>query len=282
MSNQPALTIAGDNDLATNAARHAIAAVPDDPVYLWRSIADPLVSKAPVVILADAGERAGFAQAALNAGLPTVSLPIKDLDVDLKQAIADGRLRLMSTLHGLPTLARLQQDATNGAVGRRYGVFVSHRIPTNFVDELDDVVDDLVTYCCSLIDSSLTRVSVTTSDLGTSATAGWFILARFADETIATIEVAAVLPEADESAGELLIEVTGSEAVLRAAPEQQGVLIRSAEGVSRSNWYADPSDFLLQRATNLRDSGNETASLSTMKLMQKRFEAATANQAVEV
>ncbi len=282
MSNQPALTIAGDNDLATNAARHAIAAVPDDPVYLWRSIADPLVSKAPVVILADAGERAGFAQAALNAGLPTVSLPIKDLDVDLKQAIADGRLRLMSTLHGLPTLARLQQDATNGAVGRRYGVFASHRIPTNFVDELDDVVDDLVTYCCSLIDSSLTRVSVTTSDLGTSATAGWFILARFADETIATIEVAAVLPEADESAGELLIEVTGSEAVLRAAPEQQGVLIRSAEGVSRSNWYADPSDFLLQRATNLRDSGNETASLSTMKLMQKRFEAATANQAVEV
>lgn len=282
MSNQPALTIAGDNDLSTNAARHAIAAVPDDPVYLWRSIADPVVSKAPVVVLADVAERAGFAQAALDAGIPAVSLPIKDPDVDLKQAIADGRLRLMSRLHGLPTLARLQQDAMNGTVGRRYGVFASHRIPVNFADELDDVVDDLVTYCCSLIDAPLSRVSVTTSDLGTPETAGWFILARFADETIATIEVAAVLPEADEPAGELLIEVTGSDAVLRAAPEQQGVLIRGAEGVSRSNWYAEPSDFLLQRATQLRDLETNTTSLSAMKLMQKRFEAATANQAVEV
>lgn len=282
MSNQPTLTIAGDNDLATEAARHAISTGSGDPVYLWRTIEDPLVSTAPVVILADGPERAGFARVALDAGLTVVSLPIQNPDEQLEQAIRNGKLRQISRLHGLPTLARLQKDALSGAIGRRYGVFAAHRVPANFAGDLGEMVDDLITCCCTLIDAPLTRVSATRSDLGTPATAGWFILARFADDTIATIEVAAVLPESEDPNGELLIEVTGSDAVLRAAPEQQGVVVNSSSGHQRSAWYADPSGFLLHAANRLLPDGAFTSSVSAMTLMRERFAAAERDRSIEV
>jgi hypothetical protein len=282
MSNAPTLTIAGDNDLASEAAQHAISSGIGDPVYLWRSIEDPLVSKAPVVILADPPERAGFARVVLDAGLTAVTLPLQNPEQNLQQAILDGQLRQMSRLHGLPTIARLQSDVHSGAPGRRYGVFAAHRIPANFADDLEEVVDELITCTCSLIDAPVTRISATRSDLGTSTTAGWFILARFADDTIATIEAAAVLPESDDPSGELLIEVTGSNAVLRAAPEQQGVVVNTASGGFRSSWYAEPSEFLMRRAQPLLERDDRVISVSAMNLIRRRVEAAQMEQALEL
>jgi hypothetical protein len=282
VSHESTLTIAGDNDLASESARHAISAGLGDPVYLWRSIQDPLVSAAQVVILADAEERAGFAATALEAGLKVISLPIRDLDDDLTAAIRDGRLQFMSRLHGLPTLARLQHDARPPALGRRYGVFAAHRLPATFADDLDDTVDDLVTYCCSLIDAPLTRISATAADLGTPSTAGWFVLARFADDTIATIEVSAVLPDAGDPNGELTVEVTGSDSVLRAVPEQQSVVINGSQGFQRSAWYADPSAFLLQRATQLLEHKDTVGAMSAALLIQRRLEASRMEQALEL
>jgi hypothetical protein len=280
VSNEPNLVIAGDNDLASDTARHAISSGLADPVYLWRSIDDPLVSQAPVVILSDRSERAGFARAALDAGSRIVSLPISDLDGQLESAVQDGRLRFASRLHGLPTMARLTDDCLSGFSGRRYGVFAAHRLPANFAGELEEALTDLLVFVASLIDSSLVRVSATTSALGRQETAGWFIIARFADDTIATIEVSAVLPESDQPDGELLVEVTGSDVVLRAEPERQSVVVNGGDGLQKSPWYAEPPEFLLSRALAITQDERVEPHVSAMRLLQWRVDAVTSDRAI--
>ncbi len=282
MSNEPTLTIAGNNDLASETARHAIASGVADPVYLWKSIDAPLVSAAPALILADADERAGFARAALGAGIPVVSLPIDNPDDAIVQAMLDGRLRLMSRLHGLPALDRLYTDCEAELYGRRYGVFAAHRLPRNAVQDLEPALCDLVVYVASLIDSPLVRLSATTSNLDTSSTAAWFLLARFADDTIATIEVGAMLPEADDAGGELLVEVTGSDAVLRAEPERQSILVNRSGGHEWMAWYAAAPEFLLRRAVSLLKLPDPSCSRSALHFMQRRVEAAKADRSLPV
>ena len=282
MSNEPTLTIAGNNDLASETARHAISSGVADPVYLWKSIEAPLVSAAPAIILADADERAGFARAALDAGIPFVSLPIDDPDEAIVQAILDGRLRLMSRLHGLPALDRLYGDCQANLHGRRYGVFAAHRLPRNAIQDLETALCDLVVYVASLIDSPLVRLSATTSNLDTSTTAAWFLLARFADDTIATIEVSAMLPEGDDANGELLVEVTGSDMVLRSEPERQSILVNCPGGHERMAWYAAPPEFLLRRAVSLLTSTDSSRSRSALHIMQRRVEAARSERSVPV
>jgi hypothetical protein len=276
MSNDPKLTIAGDNDLASDTARHAISSGLADPVYLWRTIEDPLVTQAPVVVLADHAERKQFARTAIDSGTSVVSLPFADPDEQTAQAVLDGKLRIMSSFHGLPTIARLFADCRSRAYGRRYGVYAAHRLPRNYTDRLNESVADLGTLVTSLIDSPLGRVSAIATPFG------WFILARFDDETIATIEVSALLPEADEPNGELIVEVTGSEAVLRAEPERQSVITNGNDGFQRQRWYADPPEFLLSSALAIvnRDVGD--ASISALRLVQYMREAAASDNAIAV
>ena len=280
MSNEPNLVIAGDNDLASETARHAISAGMADPVYLWRTTDDPLVSQAPVVILADPPERLGFARMALDAGNQVVSLPITDADQQIDDAVTAGRCSLVSRLHGLPTMSRLAADCRSGSYGRRYGVFAAHRIPVNFASELEDALFNLLVYVASLIDSPLVRVSATTSELGGQTTAAWFIIARFADDTIATIEVTAVLPESDQPNGELVVEVTGSDAVLRAEPERQSVMVNGSNGLRKFPWYAEPPEFLLAQALTMLQDKRVESHVSAMRLLQRSGDAAVSDQAV--
>lgn len=282
MSSEPKLTIAGDNDLASDAARHAISSGLADPVYLWRTIDDPIVGAAAVVILADVPERAGFARSALNAGLPVVSLPIDQPDEQIAQAVFDGGLRFLSSLHGLPTMARLASDCSAGLYGRRYGVFAAHRLPRNAADLVPACLCDLVVYVCSLVESPMVRLSATASTLGGKTTAAWFLLVRFADDTIATIEVGALLPDADESTGELLVEVTGSEAVLRAEPERQAVITVGSDGLQRQSWYAEPSEWILTHAVKLLESSSAPQQRSLSNIWTLLHEAARSIEAVEV
>jgi hypothetical protein len=278
MSLEPNLIIAGNNDLATDAARHAMSADFGDPVYLWRTVEDPIVGVAPVVVLADPAQRPELAAAAIRAGLDVVSLPIEDPSSDLVEALAAGNLKLMSSLHGLPTMARLRVDCQAGRYGRRYGVYAARRLPRNFGDDVRHALADLVVYVSSLIDSQLERIQVTRSDQ--NGTPAWFILARFNDETIATIEVGAMLPDAESPEGELLVEVTGSDAVLRAEPERQSIFVFGNAGVQRQSWYAEPSEYLLRYAVQLvqsRESVNQTVALN---LLTSLSAAASSDEAV--
>lgn len=282
MSSEPTLTIAGNNDLTTDTARHAMSAGFGDPVYLWRTIEDPIIGTSPIVILADEEERAAFARLALDAGIPVVSLPINKPDEGIEKAILEGRLKFISTLHGLPTLSRLAADCRAERYGRRYGIFAAHRLPRGLAAVVDESLCDLLVYITSLIERPLVRLSATTSTLGGSATSAWFILARFADDTIATIEAGAMLPDADDSNGELVVEVTGSDAVLRAEPERQSVVVNGNEGYQRQAWYADPPEFLLHQALQVLNSSDVTPHVSALRLLQQRFDAGTHDMAVPV
>jgi hypothetical protein len=276
MGSEPKLIIAGDNDLASDSARYAISSGQADPVYLWRSMSDPIVAATPVVVLADPAERAEFARTAIDAGLSAVSLPIAEPDERIEQAVLDGKLTFISSLNGLPTIARLVADNQAGVFGRRYGVYAAHRLPRNFVDQLDETLADLTVLVASMIDSPLKQLSATMTPFGR------FVLARFDDETIATIEVSAVLPPADEPNGELLVEVTGSDAVLRAEPERQSILINSSGRVSRQAWYAEPSEFLLSTALASVNGSPSDASTSALRLSQHLREASASEHSITV
>lgn len=273
MSNEPELVIAGNNDLASETARHAISSGIADPVYLWRSTADPLVGQAPVVILADPDERAGFARTALEAGCAVVSLPMLDTDQQIEEATADGRLSMISRLHGLPTMARLAADCRRGQPGRRYGIFATQRIPRDQVADVDSTLADLVVYVCSLVEQPLVSLRSSRGTFNGTSTDAWFLLSRFADETIATIEVAALLPAGSEPSGDLLVEVTGDDAVLRAAPERQSVMIHGNEGVRRQAWYAEPAGFLLDEAISVLGRTNPEVSSAALQLLGDRSRA---------
>lgn len=251
----PQLTIAGNNDLASEVARYALASGVANPVYLWRDIRDPLPARTPMIVLAEPDERAGFARAAVESGVIAVSLPLPDPDAELTRAIEAGTLRQLSPLHGLPALDRLHRDARERREGRRYGIYAAHRLPRNHAGRADAALNDLVSFVAALGDGRVEHVRATSADLGESTT-GWFVLARFVSGTIATIEVSPVLPDADEPHGEVLIEVTGSEVVLRAEPERQSVEVRASTGVRSYPWYAGPEPSLTGAAMDLLEHGS--------------------------
>lgn len=267
MTATPQLTIAGNNDLAAEMSRHALASGTADPVYLWRDARDPLPAPTPVIVLSEMGERASFGRAAIEAGLTVVTLPIPDPEEDLERAVESGQLRQISRLHGVPALSRLHRDARDRQDGRRYGIYAAHRLPANNYQAVPEALREVVAFVATLGDGTLEHVRATTASFG-HGTDGWFVLAQFANGTIATLEVSAVLPESDSPHGELLVEVTGSAGVLRAEPERQSVVGQGTNGVIRHPWYADPHGPLLERAMDLVEDDSREGQVAGMKLMR--------------
>jgi predicted dehydrogenase len=73
----------------------------------------------------------------------------------------------------------------------------------------------------------------------------WFVTLRFADETIASIEALSATEPAQGR--ELLVEVTGSERVLRAEPLRQAVVVeRLGSAPAHQPWWEDVAERYLQ------------------------------------
>ena len=131
-------------------------------------------------------------------------------------------------------------------IGRVYGCFASFRVARGAAG--DDLVSNallpIVALALDLLPSSPTRVWARRASLF-AADDAWFVTLRLADETIVTLE--ALASNAPGSGQELLVEVTGSEQVLRAEPTRQAVIVEPLDGAATAHpWWEDLAERYLR------------------------------------
>jgi predicted dehydrogenase len=242
------LTIAGDTDLARDVYRYAIGNALAERVSVRLSPQEFETTDEVVISVAAGEDLPEFAAAAVAAGCRLATLPIADLPGELEAAAESGQLRQFSPHFGRPVVRRLLADARDGRVGRPYGLYVAHRLPRSSAGIFAGGVSGLVALALEVIDSPPVRVQATHASYDGSGES-WLLLLRFDGDTIATLECSAVLPPGGPESGNLLVELTGSDAVLRAEPSRQAVRVTGAEGrqIAR-DWAPNPAGPLLQHA----------------------------------
>lgn len=117
----------------------------------------------------------------------------------------------------------VQRAIAGGSVGKVYGCYASMRVPRGTSPDalVAGAVGPILAVCRDLLPQPVARVWARRAALFAPDDA-WFITLRLADETIVTIEA---LASGAASSREILIEVTGSERVLRAEPTAQGIRV---------------------------------------------------------
>ncbi len=135
-----------------------------------------------------------------------------------------------------------------GEAGTVYGCFTSFRIARGSDSEsvAHNALLPALAVTLALLPSPVTRVHCTRASLLTDNDA-WFVTLRLADDTIVTIEALAVLDPAEGLGRDVLIEVTGSERVLRAEPKRQSVVVESLGSAARLHpWWEDLNERFLK------------------------------------
>lgn len=138
----------------------------------------------------------------------------------------------------------VQRAIDAGDVGRVYGCYASMRVPRGSSAEalVAGAVGPVLAVCRDLLPAPVVRVWATRSSLFGEDDA-WFITLRLVDDVIVTIEAIA---SAGASARELLVEITGSDRVLRAEPTTQGIRVEPLGGeVMVWPWWEDLAERFL-------------------------------------
>lgn len=143
----------------------------------------------------------------------------------------------------------LARELHSGAVGRVYGCYVSLRVPRGVAGEdlIDTAAIPSLALALDLLPGQPTRVWAKRASLIAEADA-WFITIRFDDEVIATIEALATSDATPDR--ELLVELSGSDRILRAEPTRQAVVIdRVGASPVVAPWWEDLGERYLQLLT---------------------------------
>lgn len=163
---------------------------------------------------------------------------------------------VVSPLYGFRVLEVAAQTARDGEAGKIYGFFGSYRLERGAsADELrDQALVPLLAYALDIFQSSVERVMVRRASLLTSDDA-WFVTLRLADETLLTLEAMAARPTG--AGPQILVEITGSEQVLRVEPTRQSVVVERTDAPAQAlPWWEDEAERLLQhiaaRPTEIR------------------------------
>ncbi len=164
----------------------------------------------------------------------------------------------VSPLYGFRVLEVAAGTVRDGDAGKIYGFFGSYRLERGATaDELrDQALVPLLAYALDIFQSSVERVMVRRASLLASDDA-WFVTLRLADETLLTLEVMAVRPSG--AGPQILVEITGSEQVLRLEPTRQSVVVERTDAPSRAlPWWEDEAERLLAyiaaRPTEIRSA----------------------------
>jgi hypothetical protein len=154
--------------------------------------------------------------------------------------------RLLPFYAAFEAVEEVKRALDAGAVGRVYGLFGSLRVERGTSAEalIPNALLPLVALALDLLPGEVSRVWARRSSLFAEHDA-WFVTLRLADDTIVTLE--ALASNAPGSGRELLIEVTGSEQVLRAEPTRQAVVVEPLERpASVHPWWEDLAERYLQ------------------------------------
>ena len=156
--------------------------------------------------------------------------------------------RVVPFYRAYEAIEEIKRTLDAGDVGTVYGCFTSFRIARGNDSEsvAYNALLPALAVTLDLLPSPVTRVHCTRASLLTDNDA-WFVTLRLANDTIVTLEALAVLDAAEGPGREALIEVTGSERVLRAEPNRQSVVVESLGSPARLHpWWEDLNERFLK------------------------------------
>ncbi|CAN5700783.1 hypothetical protein BH23CHL2_BH23CHL2_10040 [soil metagenome] len=172
--------------------------------------------------------------------------------------LSDRARSVVSPLYGFRVLEEAARAVQEGEAGNIYGFFGSYRLERGASpDELrDTALVPLLAYALEIFHSTVERVMVRRASL-LACDDAWFVTIRLADETLLTLEAMAVRPTG--AGPQILVEITGSEQVIRAEPTRQSVVVEPIDAPARAlPWWEDEAERLLAyiaaRPTEIRSA----------------------------
>src|SRR5262249_24558853 len=134
-------------------------------------------------------------------------------------------------------------------VGTPIALFAAHRTKRSVAGDLfTDLALPLIDLALWLVESEVERVQVMAERLFTPGTDDGpesadtaLILLRFANNVVATLEVARSLPDGYSRDEKITVELLGRDAVLRAEPTNQAVTIMGTADTMREDWLPHPA-----------------------------------------
>lgn len=198
-------------------------------------------------------ERAGDIAAALQAGLHVccpapVAGDLSTLDRLILRA-ADAGVTIYAPNPLRYRLPLMTLYARRNAAGTPISLFAAHRTTrARAADLFTDLALPLLDYALWLVGSDVERVQVMAGRLFTNGAAAKpedadsaLIVMRFANDVVATLEVARSLPDNAPQTEEISVEYCGRDAVLRAEPTNQAVTVTGTGGITRTDWLSSPA-----------------------------------------
>jgi hypothetical protein len=192
-----------------------------------------------VLALTAPNDRVGVVRNAVAANLPVATLPLPDSGESVWTAVQSGRVVQVSPLRGFEALDTLYREMRRGVTGRTFGIFAAHRVRQGQTNLFEEVGLPLLHYAYDLLGEPVSRAQVTRASLFGGDGDAWFVLLRSQSGLLATVEFAASLPREAGPNEQILVEVTGSDGVLRAEPTRQAVAVYGDEGGSNERgWWS--------------------------------------------
>lgn len=184
---------------------------------------------------------------------------ITDAETIPEGAISTGRAVLVGNsgtivphLLAFQVVDEVRRATHAGEIGMLYGCYGSYRLPRGTSAEhiAHDGLLPLLAAALEIVQGDITSVWARQASLLADGDA-WFVTLNIG-AIIVTLEALATADPPNST--ELLIEVTGSEQVLRAEPTRQAVTVAPFDAESRVHgWWEDLGERLLQRVNAIED-----------------------------
>lgn len=172
--------------------------------------------------------------------------------------LASDTRSVISPLYGFRVLEEAARTVQSGEAGSIYGFFGSYRLErgTPPGELRDGALVPLLAYALEISHSSVERVFVKRASLVAENDA-LFVTLTLADETLLTLEAMATRPPG--AGPQVLVEIIGSERVVRAEPTRQAVVVEPLDGHARAlAWWEDEAErllaFIAARSTEIRSA----------------------------
>ncbi len=283
MSGSRTIAVIGSGAMADDVS----SAIRHSPVYRFAGAVEPGQSipdgTGMVINLASGSNQISTLQSATSSGLPVATLPLTSTGDDARAALGSGRVMQVSPLRGFEALEAFRADVRSGKPGRPYGIFAAHRVKQGTGDLFDSVGVPLLHFVFDLFDEPLARVQTTRASLFGSNDDAWFILARGKQDLLLTIEFAASIASSAPAPAQVLMEATGSEAVLRVEPSRQVIEITGKSGVTKDvAWWPDEAPGFVDAAVQVTDIHEPKRELAFLDFVAAVRQSAEKGEPVEL
>jgi predicted dehydrogenase len=205
-------------------------------------------------------ESLALAREALETGKPTLCL---DLPGDLASLEALAELATQrgtvigfpNALRHLPALAALRETLRRGEAGTLLSVFLAWRVTGRGGDPLTMLAPAALDLLGWLVPGTVEQWQVTTAPLFGAERDTALLLLRDGAELVRTVELVTGLSPNLEFGEELLVEVLGEDAALRAEPFNQAITIATRSSRQRREWGSEAIGPILAEFVAALDSG---------------------------